>query len=236
MKVGNDIEAHNADWNFGGSIPEAFAEHVRASIPFYDEGHDLVCQVSDFFCGKESVCYDIGASTGELLRKLSLQHARKPAIQWVGLDCEPAMVAKAQDTCSGLTNVTLVHDDVRQFAFERADLVVAYYTLQFIPPRDRQAVFDKIYHALHWGGAFILFEKVRGPDARFQDMLTSLYTDFKVRNGLTADEIVAKSRSLKGVLEPFSSDGNRGLLTRAGFVDIMPVFRYLSFEGIVAIK
>ncbi len=236
MKVGNDIEAHNADWNFGGSIPDNFAEHVRASIPFYEQGHDLVCQVSDFFCGKESVCYDIGASTGELVRKLALHHARKPEIQWIGVDAEPAMVAKAHERTRNLTNVTVVHDDVRNLAFQRTDLIVAYYTLQFVPPRDRQAVFDKIYQSLHWGGALVLFEKVRGPDARFQDMLASLYTDFKVQNGLTADEIVAKSRSLKGVLEPFSSEGNRGLLTRAGFVDVMPIFRYLCFEGIVAIK
>lgn len=236
MKVGNDIEAHNADWNFGGSIPDNFDEHVRASIPFYEQGHELVCQISDFFCGKDSVCYDVGASTGGLLRRLAQHHARKPTIRWVGLDVEPAMVAKAQQRCSDLQNVTILHDDVRNFAFERTDLVVAYYTLQFVPPRDRQAVFDKIYHTLHWGGAFVLFEKVRGPDARFQDLLTSLYTDFKVANGLKAEEIVAKSRSLKGVLEPFSSEGNRGLLERAGFVDIMPIFRYLCFEGIVAIK
>lgn len=236
MKVGNDIEAHNADWHFGGSIPDNFDDHVRASIPFYEQGHDLVCQVSDFFCGKVSVCYDVGASTGELLRKLAQHHVRKPALKWVGLDVEAAMVTKAQQRCSDLGNVSILHDDVRHFAFERTDLVVAYYTLQFVPPRDRQAVFDKIYQALHWGGAFVLFEKVRGPDARFQDLLTSLYTDFKVANGLTAEEIVAKSRSLKGVLEPFSSEGNRGLLQRAGFVDIMPIFRYLCFEGVVAIK
>jgi tRNA (cmo5U34)-methyltransferase len=236
MKVGNDIQAHNADWHFGGSIPDSFGAHVRASIPYYEQGHDLVCQVSDFFCGKESLCYDLGASTGELLRKLSLHHARKPSIQWVGLDSEPAMIVKAQELCADLLNVALVNDDIRNFNLERTDLVVAYYTLQFVPPRDRQRVFDKIYQSLHWGGAFILFEKVRGPDARFQDMLTSLYTDFKVTNGLTADEIVAKSRSLKGVLEPFSSEGNKGLLERAGFVDVMPIFRYLCFEGVVAIK
>lgn len=236
MKVGNDIEAHNADWNFGGTIPDTFMEHARASIPLYDEGHDLVCQVSDFFCGKDGVCYDIGASTGELIRKLAAHHARKPGITWIGIDVEAAMVDKARATCSDVANATFVNEDVRTFAFERTDLIVAYYTLQFVPPRDRQAVFDKIYASLHWGGALVLFEKVRGPDARFQDMLTSLYTDFKLRNGLSPDEVMAKSRSLKGVLEPFSSEGNRGLLARAGFVDVMPIFRYLCFEGVVAIK
>ncbi len=236
MNVGHGIEAENASWTFGEAVPETFVEHIRQSVPYYDEGHELVCQLSDFFCGKESVCYELGASTGELLRKLAVHHERKPNVRWVGLDVEPAMVERARQHCSGLPNVTVVAEDARVFPYERADLIVAYYTMQFVPPRDRQALFDRIYQSLHWGGAFILFEKVRGPDARFQDILTSLYSDFKAKNGITADEILAKSRSLKGVLEPFSTDGNLGLLARAGFKDVMSVFRYLCFEGFLAIK
>jgi tRNA (cmo5U34)-methyltransferase len=236
MNVGHGIEADNASWSFGENVPETFVEHIRQSVPFYDEGHELVCQLSDFFCGKDSLCYELGASTGELLRKLAVHHERKPNIRWVGIDVEPAMVKRAQEHCSGLANVTVVGDDARVHPFEQADLIVAYYTMQFVPPRDRQALFDRIYQSLHWGGAFILFEKVRGPDARFQDIITSLYADFKSKNGISADEILAKNRSLKGVLEPFSTDGNLGLLQRAGFSDVMSVFRYLCFEGFLAIK
>ena len=29
----------------------------------------------------------------------------------------------------------------------------------------------KIYKSLNWGGGFIMFEKVRAPDARFQDLM-----------------------------------------------------------------
>ena len=47
---------------------------------------------------------------------------------------------------------------------------------------------------------------------------------------------LAKARSLKGVLEPFSREGNLGLMQRAGFVDIMSVFKYVCFEGFLAIK
>lgn len=236
MNVGHGIVAQSANWSFGDSVPERFVEHIRQSVPFYEQGHDLVCQLSDFFCGKESVCYELGASTGELLRKLALHHQSKPNIRWVGLDVEPAMIAQARGHCGDSANVSFVEDDIRGFPYERADLFVAYYTMQFVPPRDRQALFDRIYQSLHWGGAFILFEKVRGPDARFQDILTTLYNDYKASNGITSDEILAKTRSLKGVLEPFSTEGNLGLLQRAGFSDIMSVFRYLCFEGFLAIK
>jgi tRNA (cmo5U34)-methyltransferase len=49
-------------------------------------------------------------------------------------------------------------------------------------------------------------------------------------------EILNKSKSLKGILEPFSTKGNYDLLKRAGFKDIMTIFRWNNFEGIIAIK
>ena len=47
-----------------------------------------------------------------------------------------------------------------------------------------------------------MFEKVRGSDARFQDIFTGLYNEYKLQNGYSAEEILGKTRSLK-VLEPF---------------------------------
>ena len=67
-------------------------------------------------------------------------------------------------------------------------------------------------------------------------MLTSLYHDFKENNGFSIKEIDTKAKSLRGVLEPFSDFGNIGLIKRAGFVDIQPVFQYLNFKGYLCIK
>ena len=108
--------------------------------------------------------------------------------------------------------------------------------MQFVQPRLRQEAFKKVYDSLNWGGGFILFEKVRGSDARFQDMTSMIYTDFKMKNGLSAEEIVNKAFSLIGVLEPFSTQGNIDLLKRAGFSDINTIFKWCNFEGFVAIK
>lgn len=81
-----------------------------------------------------------------------------------------------------------------------------------------------------------MFEKVRAPDARFQDMMSALYVDFKLQQGFSEREIVHKSRSLKGILEPFSTQGNIDMMKRAGFVDHMTVFKHLCFEGFLLIK
>lgn len=236
MKVGNNIETDNASWNFGGDVPDNFVSHIRQSVPLYEEGHELVCQLSDFFVSSRSVVYEIGVSTGELLEKLATHNRAKTESRWIGIDVEPAMVAKARSHCRDCPNVSIEQEDARAFTFEKCDLIVAYYTMQFVPPRDRQALFDRIYEVLNWGGAFIMFEKVRAPDARFQDIMVTLYNEFKLANGFSPEEILTKTRSLKGVLEPFSTEGNLGLLRRAGFVDITTILKYVSFEGFLAIK
>ena len=68
--VGDSIESSNAGWSFGGSTSEHFEEHVRRSVPLYDVGHQLVAAISDFFLANDSVCYDLGCGTGELLANL----------------------------------------------------------------------------------------------------------------------------------------------------------------------
>ncbi len=236
MKVDNQIEVKRADWNFGGKVADTFVSHVRKSVPGYEEGHQIVCGLSDFFCLKNSVAYEIGTSTGELLKKLAVYNEHKPEMKWVGIDSEEPMINKAKDHCKDVKNIELYHDDVRLFPYEKSDFIVSYYVIQFVPPRNRQELIDKIYETLNWGGAFVWFEKVRGPDARFQDIMTNMYHNFKLENGFSAEEIMNKSNSLKGAMEPFSSEGNRGLLERAGFKDIMPIYRNLCFEGLVCIK
>jgi tRNA (cmo5U34)-methyltransferase len=236
MKVDDKINTGRANWSFGGNIPDNFVSHIKRSVPLYEEGHDLICQLSDFFVLPDSTVYELGVSTGELIRKLADYNKDKPNVQWIGLEREENMVDKAREHCADMDNVQIMNDDILLYDYQQADMIVSYYTIQFVPERNRQQLFNKIYESLNWGGAFVLFEKVRAPDARFNDIMTSLYRNFKKEKGFTADEIYNKEDSLKGVLKPFSTEGNLGLLQRAGFTDIMTVMKYVCFEGFLAIK
>ncbi len=235
MDIGDNIKTTNANWSFSGNVPQKFDNHISKSIPMYAKGHDLVCRLSDFFLSDNSKCYEIGSSTGELTKNLAIHNSQKK-VNFVGIEPIQDMIDISNEKCSNSPNVSFICDDIINVDLEKSDLIISYYTIQFIKPRVRQLVFDKIYEALNWGGAFVLFEKVRACDARFQDMMTALYVDYKLEKGYTEEEIISKTRSLKGVLEPFSTKGNLDLLTRAGFVDITTVFKYVSFEGFLAIK
>ena len=233
-EVGHGIRANNARWTFEG-VSNTFEEHIERSIPGYKDGHELVAKLSEWFLHDGATAIEIGCSTGALTRRLANWHEGR-GVRFIGIEVQPDMIETARRLAEPFPDVEFVVDDAVRAEMPRADLVTSYYTMQFIRPSHRQLMFDRIYDALHWGGAFVMFEKVRGPDARFQDMLTTLYTDFKLENGFSEAEIVGKTRSLKGVLEPFSTQANLDLLARAGFKDVMVVWKQLCFEGFLAIK
>jgi tRNA (cmo5U34)-methyltransferase len=236
-KVGDGLVLEKANWKFSGDTVAHFDDHVSKSVPLYHEGHELTCELSDFFIKADSVCYEIGCSTGELTLKLATHNAAKPKARFIGVDIEPDMITMAGKKSDGRgLNVQFIADDVVQMALEPADLIVCYYVVQFIRPSQRQRLIDKLFSTLQWGGALVLFEKVRAPDARFQDIAVRLYDDYKLRVGYTPEEIVEKARSIKGVQEPFSTQGNIDMLKRAGFLDIMTIQKYICFEGFLAIK
>src|SRR3954468_8678981 len=93
LSVGDGIQSDNASWSFGGDTPKNFKNHVSKSVPFYMEGHEIVLALSDFFVKSDSVCYELGCSTGALTRKMAQRHPR--SVRWVGLDIEPNMIAQA---------------------------------------------------------------------------------------------------------------------------------------------
>lgn len=232
--AGDSITANLGSWSFSDGVESKFDQHVRKSVPGYDMSHQIVKLLSDPFIRKSSRVLDLGCSTGTLSRLLYDRHKDKRP-QIIAIDNQDNMINYARNLnedrdieyyCQDLTDSTLPVE---------CDLVASFYTLQFIPPSHRQCVVNEIYNALNWGGGFFLFEKVRAPDARFQDYISHGFTNFKLES-FNPTEVIGKANSLVGVMEPFSTQGNVEMLKRAGFVDITSVFKILCFEGFLAIK
>ena len=91
MKIDKNIDANNASWTFKG-IEKDFEEHIRKSVPLYDYGHELVCSYSDFFLSKNnSVAYEVGCSSGTLMKKL-LEWNKHKSLKLIGVDNELGMI------------------------------------------------------------------------------------------------------------------------------------------------
>ena len=235
--VGDIIKAENARWHFSKVDSEKFSKHIERSIPGYHEGHRLIEELSDFFIKKNSKIYDLGCSTGNLTHKIAARHADQK-VKVIGVERERSLLQAARLNVENSPEPNLEYrkEDIIELELEPANLVIAYYTLQFLSLKNRKTILKRIWRCLNPGGALLLFEKVREPNSRLQELTMLLYNDFKLQNGYSGDEIIAKSRSLKGVLEPLSSRENLRFLKDSGFRETGRIFKRLCFEGFIAIK
>ena len=234
-KVGDVINAENASWSFASKDPNTLKNHMKKSIPQYDKGHSFIVEISEFFVKQESVIYDIGCSNGELTKRLALKHCDKNALV-IGIDSEKNFIDSATSNYADIKNLVYKKENATEHKYKNCDLVILYYTLHFIEISKRRTLLKNIYDSLKEGGALLLFEKSRQRDTRINDVLNQLYIDFKLKNGYSGNEIVAKARSLKGILEPLSLDQNLQILEAAGFKDPCIVYKELCFDGILAVK
>ena len=85
-----------------------------------------------------------------------------------------------------------------------------------------------------WGYLRPVMEQMKINKVDFKTIIANMH--LLPEKGFTYKEILSKSLSLKGVMEPFSSDANLKMLKRAGFKDICTVSKVLCFEGFLAIK
>ena len=234
-EIDNSIEASKSSWTFASdNVATNFDDHVRKSIPFYSEGHELITTMSDFFTSKNSTYYDLGCATGTLTRKVNSKNQHKN-IKSIGIDNSKQMIKEAKKNSLN-KDCIFKFEDITKFKFNKANLITSFYTIQFIHPSIRVELIKNIYESLNWGGGFFLFEKTRASDARYQDLITTSYFEYKQMNGFQNEEIFNKYMSLSGVLEPFSDNGNLQILQAGGFNDIEIIFKYAPFTGYLAIK
>ena len=53
-KVGNNINSKKGNWDFSKKkVVDNFNNHILKSVPLYNEGHNLIINLSEFFLKKK---------------------------------------------------------------------------------------------------------------------------------------------------------------------------------------
>lgn len=243
LKLGIGKDKTPSSWKFSADIVKDFDDHIERSVPRYTDCHKLTKRISDFFLTENNSRYlDIGSTTGSLIEKIGLHHNDRNKLLISGVEIEQHFCKFARKRLKSLSlkhDINFHSEDIISFlenSSEKFDFVTSLFTLQFIKPGKRSEILNLIYKKLNWGGGLIVFEKVRGRDSRFQDILNFLINLEKIDQNFNPVEIYGKSMSLVGVMEPFSHNGNMQLLNNAGFKDIEVIFKYVNFQGYLCIK
>jgi len=242
LQLGVGDSKKPASWAFSEDIVENFDDHIQRSVPRYKDCHKLAVWLSDFYLTQDNdVFVDLGSTTGSLVDKLASHHSGRNKLDITGIEIEPHFVDFSKKRNAKHQNqhkIEILTADLKSYEFtpNSANYISSLFTLQFIKPNNRAEILKNIYDTLVWGGAFIYFEKVRGADARFQDILNYLLNLEKSDQNFNSEEIHGKTMSLVGKMEPFSHKGNLSLLKQAGFSDIEVIFKFINFQGYLCIK
>ncbi|MGL5533374.1 MAG: carboxy-S-adenosyl-L-methionine synthase CmoA, partial [Plesiomonas shigelloides] len=176
----------------------------------------------------------LGAATLSMRRNIDVE-----GVRLIAVDNSAAMIERCRrhiDAFRSDTPVDIIEGDIRQVKIENASMVVLNFTLQFLPPDDRQALLNRIYAGLRPGGALVLSEKFSFADQTIGDLLFDMHLDFKRANGYSELEISQKRSALENVMLTDSVETHKARLQQAGFEHAEVWFQCFNFGSMLAIK
>lgn len=219
------------------NFADDFDDHIDQSIRGYANLIEDCTELSQYFVEDGTTVCDIGCSTGRLLGHMRERNRdRAPLAHYVGFDIEPAFKPHWQrhagDNIRFMVQSALEYDGFRDLS-----LVTSIFTLQFLPERHRRELCRKIFEGLVPGGGFVVAEKTFARSPKIQDMLTSLYLNYK-RKHFPDDEILDKEKSLRDKMKPGREADLVDMLTQVGFraENIESFWKNHLFMALICVK
>ena len=233
-----DSTADEAPFEFSEAVARVFPDMLRRSIPGYEESLNAIARLTRRYARPASRCYDLGCSLGAAT--LAMRHnIQVDDCDIIAIDNAPAMVERCRQIIEADTSpvpVDVALADIRDVDFQDASVIVLNYTLQFIPPGDRQGLIDRLSHALSAGGIAILSEKIAHPDPEIDAALCDLHHAFKRRQAYSELEISRKRAAIENVLIPDTLQTHEARFRAAGFSHVGVWFQHFNFLSLVAIR
>ncbi len=222
-------------FRFDEDVARVFPDMLKRSIPGYAASIEAIGSLAARFVKPGTRCFDLGCSLGAATLAMR-QGARTGDIDLIAIDTSKAMVTRCREAAADDDRIQVVHGDIRDADISNSSMVVLNYTLQFLPPEDRDAMIQRIADGLNPRGLLVLSEKVVDEDPAMESLLFDLHHEHKRRNDYSELEISRKRTALENVLIPETISDHRRRLTDAGFRHIAVWLRYFNFVSVIAIK
>ena len=224
------------EFSFDENVANVFDDMINRSVPLYADVQRVIPLLIGGLQQDPVRIVDLGCSTGTSLIHLA-QALPNRNLDLIGVDNSQPMLEKFNEKLEALNlqgSSNVVCADIQSFEFTDASVVLMNYTLQFIQPKDRLTMLQRIRQRLQPGGFLLLSEKVSHAQEGMDKLLTEQYFDFKRRNGYSELEIARKRDALENVLVPLTVDQNIELLTQAGFEKVEVLLKWFNFTTLMA--
>ena len=222
-------------FEFDDEVAAVFDDMLHRSVPFYDEALKITKFFTLKYIKENAVVYDLGSSTASLL--IELKKSIDINAKLIGIDNSEAMIQQALKKAKAFSaDIELHYADILNYKYEKTDIFISNYTLQFIRPLLREEFVAKLYQSLKEEGIFIFSEKLISHDKKLNKELIELYYEFKKSKGYSEYEIMQKREALENVLIPYSEEENITMCKKAGFKHCEAIFRWANFATFIAKK
>lgn len=227
------------EFAFDESVVEVFPDMIARSVPGYASVLSMIEQLTARYAKPNTHLYDLGCSLGAATR-LMLAQAPKDCVVHA-IDNSPAMIERLelslkQTVMPEWCQFQICLADLMDVDFQLASFVVLNWTLQFIPPGNRQELLQRIFDGMNSGGAILLSEKIAFEIPGQQSLLIDLHHDFKRAHGYSDLEIAQKRNALENRLIPETLFVHCQRLQDVGFQQVIPWFQCFNFVSILAVK
>ena len=230
--------AQLGDFSFDERVAEVFPDMIQRSVPGYSNIIATIGMLAKRFIQPNTQAFDLGCSLGAATLSMR-RNIDVEGVRLIAVDNSAATIERCRrhiDAFRSDTPVNIIEGDIRQVKIENASMVVLNFTLQFLPPDDRQALLNRIYAGLRPGGALVLSEKFSFADQTIGDLLFDMHLDFKRANGYSELEISQKRSALENVMLTDSVETHKARLQQAGFEHAEVWFQCFNFGSMLAIK
>lgn len=229
---------HIEQFSFDERVASVFDDMIERSVPGYRSIVTQTGALAGRFARADTHCYDLGCSLGASTFAMRAALGTLPC-RLVAVDNSEAMLTRLRtrlDASGAGPDVEVVNADIATLPLRPCSVAVLNFTLQFIPPSQREALAGRLGTAMVPGGALVLSEKIRFDDPAQQQLHTDMYEQFKRSNGYSELEISQKREALENVMVPETLATHRARLQRAGFASVEVWFQCYNFMSLVALK
>ncbi len=231
-------KSHIKPFEFNEKVVDVFDDMIHRSVPLYNEMIKRQTILAARSYKENSYIYDLGCSNGNSGLSF-LSHMGNKNFKMIGIDNSPAMIEEYEKRLTNRPNsinIKLKCSDIQSVEMEIASVVVINLTLQFLPLKDRDNLFNKIYKSLIPGGILLFTEKVEHQDSDLSDLQQDLYYQYKKENGYSNLEISQKRDALENVLIPETIENHQKRLIKTGFVKTDIWLKWFNFTSFICIK
>jgi tRNA (cmo5U34)-methyltransferase len=211
---------------------------IQRSVPGYTEIlYHQIGMIQRYYQPGTRI-YDLGCSTGSLGISLCRQWPEDD-FNMVAVDNSVPMLEEYRRRVADLPKpdrIRLICQDIGTMKFERASVIAANFTFQFLPPSHRDAMVADIFRGLAKGGILLCSEKIRHQRPGLNRLHQDVYYDFKRRNGYSELEISQKREALERVLIPETLETHIARMQKAGFDTIDIWYKWFNFAAFIAVK